>query len=180
MRHGQRVRHWQLGSADRPEAFDLPRLPQLLPALVARLRAMTPRPAVTLPWRIDQPRPTDLTEPVTYLIDVPPTLNPALLGTHLSAWTGAESGGDAADVILRLRQPPATMLTHDRRVNAQTLAMLEGTACASRGRGPGRATARRTSCPTRCWVRSSARRTGWPAVRWSADSSRSRACKRLC
>ncbi len=121
MRNGQRVKNWRLGTPDRPVAFDLDDLPSRLASILDRFRSMTPRPQLTLPWRLDQPPPNGLKSPAWFVIDVPAGVQPTHLMDHLSSWQG-----HAENVSLRLTQPPADVVTQQRRVIGLTLAMLHG------------------------------------------------------
>jgi len=122
LRHGQRVRKWQLGSVDVPNVFFMADLPQLAAAAAVDLRNLAPRPQTILPWRLDQARRPQVKDVAGYLIDVPYAVHAENLAQHLAEWHRAPP----AKVTLHLREPPATQITQRDRVTDLVLRMLHG------------------------------------------------------
>lgn len=122
MRHGQRVRRWQLGWLDRPEAFFRPELPELLQSIYREFRNLAPQPRLVVPWRLDQARSPLTVSDLIYAIDVPLSVMPGGIGPH----TQNQQQPESEDFWLHLRQYPATELSHARRIEDLVLRMLHG------------------------------------------------------
>ena len=123
MRHGQRVRHWQLGTARQPFAFFYHNLPQIAQQVERHFRALTPQPNLMLPWSIDQSRRTDVAtdSELVYAMDVPVGVMPELLSDYLKSWQDSP-----ASLWLHLRSPRADRVAHPGRVNDMVLRMVYG------------------------------------------------------
>lgn len=127
MRHGQRIRHWQLGSVQQPFAFFDNNLPQVVTQIDHQVRNLVPQPNLILPWCITQSRPLGMNEadPVIYAIDVPPTMAPKHLPEYLRPWqTIHNDSSTPARTWLYLRVPPADRVAHTRRATDMVLRML--------------------------------------------------------
>lgn len=118
LRHGQRVRQWQLGTMSQSgdQAF-MATLPDLVEQASASIASLAPKPSLIVPWRIDQTRPADVTTPATYHLDVPATIRPDWLDDYLAEW-------NAADVWVHLRLPRADEATHQRRMDHLSKSMI--------------------------------------------------------
>lgn len=122
LRHSQRVRKWQIGSVDNPMAFYMSDIASVVDGVREQLLNLAPQPRLVLPWRLDQARRPDIEPAITYLIDVPPAVRPDTIGEHLQEWRDSPS----TEFVLRLREPPATQLDHQSRLENLTLRMLHG------------------------------------------------------
>ena len=120
MRHGQRIRNWQLGTSEYPYAFYMPELPQLVETMIQNFRAMTPRPKLVLPWRIDQSRRQDVPSGPAYAIHVPSSVWPEHMDGYMDQWRDSPK----VEYWLHLHEPPADKMRHDRRVEDLALRML--------------------------------------------------------
>ncbi len=122
MRHGQRVRQWQLGSVDYPLAFFVEDLPSRIESIYRDFRDMSPQPQLLLPWRLDQSRRRDVSSDMAYMIDVPVSVAPKWFGDYMGPWLESPS----VETWLHLREPPATELAHQKRIEDLVLRMLYG------------------------------------------------------
>ena len=120
MRHGQAIEHWQLGSVDRPEAFYIKDLPQYIGAIYDDFRDLAPRPTIVTPWRLDQDRREIDQVDVAYAVDVPFAVMPDRIADHYAQWHQPPAG----ELWAYLREPSATELSHDRRVEDLALRIL--------------------------------------------------------
>jgi hypothetical protein len=121
MRHGQRVRHWQIGSLDEVDAFYYSDLQNLLQAISMDFRNMAPQPTLVVPWKLNQSRRNDVGLPVVqYLLDVPSSVMPHHLAAHLEPW----SQSPTADYQLHLRTLDARHTPHPARIDDLLLRLL--------------------------------------------------------
>ena len=120
MHHAQRVHHWQIDSADSDDSFFHDDFNGVVSQIVTHLRNMAPEPRVVLPWPIHQQRQTDLDEEVSFALHVPFGVRAEQLGDYLEQWTTH----DPAEVVLNIQIPPASRVTHGRRINDLVLRML--------------------------------------------------------
>lgn len=117
--HGQRVRRWHLGAPDQAYAFYNPDLDEVMSQVQQRFAALAPQPELVIPWRIDQARRHDLSSSLHYLIDVPPGVTPQQLPAYLEEWNDIKQ-----NYTLHLREPPADVMSHPRRVTDLAVRML--------------------------------------------------------
>lgn len=143
MRHGQRVRYWQMGAIDRAYAFFNTDLTDLTRSITDTLRRMAPQPRVVLPWRLDQDRRPDMPSSLVYLLDVPISVAPDHINGALEPWRSSPT----PDFWLHLRETPATEMAHHRRITGMVLRMLRGWEAQPSG-----------LATTRPWARSTGRR----------------------
>jgi len=113
MGQGQRVHRWKLGSTREANGFQIDDLPEVLAEVADRLRGLTPSPQLVLPWRAYESPRRDMTEPVIYDVDVPPSVQPRFLEQSLEPWRNLSG----ARVQLHLREPNATEMSQARRVD---------------------------------------------------------------
>ena len=122
MRHGQRVRRWQMGCPLRSQtAFDRD-LPRQLAAARAALAQLAPEPLIVLPWQLVYDRRGDVAAGAAYILDVPPAILPQQLGEYLESWRAG--GDDLSALTLLLRSGSAAELSQDRRIADLALRML--------------------------------------------------------
>lgn len=122
MRHGQRIAHWQIGTAREPYAFYYANLPSLLGHIQKHFRSLAPRPQLVIPWRLDQARRDDVTlSDLTYALDVPVSITPEQLTGQLASWRSPP-----ANFWLYLRPLPANEVSHLDRAADLALRMLYG------------------------------------------------------
>ena len=123
LRHGQRVGSWHIGSPDEPEAAYIAQLPQLVDEVYDLFRHWTPEPRLVVPWRIDQPRRSDLTpQRVDYLIDWPAGVVPERLGEAVEDATGWAD--PLSSRRFQVRPVPADVLPHTARIADLALRMV--------------------------------------------------------
>ena len=122
LRHGQRVRQWQLGSIDAADAFLLPDLPGALDAALKQIEGLAPDPRPIVPWRLDQERRSGVSDQFRYVIDVPHAVNPENFAQYMEQW----STSPPTDVRLHLREPPADQVSQRQRVEGMAMRMLYG------------------------------------------------------
>ncbi len=143
IRHGQRVRQWQVGTARRPRAFFYPDLGGLVGSIRREFQNMAPQPQVVLPWRLDQSRRFDAGPDSVFMIDVPVAVRPKYFKHYTPAWHQSPP----ARFWLHLREPPATQLAHTKRAEDLALRMIYGWEANPRG-----------LAVTKPWTRSAGRR----------------------
>lgn len=122
LRHGQRVRQWQIGSIDAAYAFLLPNLSDSLDAALKQIESLAPDPRPMLPWSLDQERLPGLSDQFGYVIDVPYAVNPENFAAYMEQW----STSPPTDVRLHLREPPADEVSQRQRVEDMAKRMLYG------------------------------------------------------
>jgi len=122
LRHGQRVRRWQLGSIDATDAFLLPDLPKSLDVALKQIEGLAPDPRPVVPWRLDQERQLGVSDQFEYVIDVPPAVNPENFSQYMEEWSTSPPTG----VRLHLREPPADQVSQRQRVEDMAMRMLYG------------------------------------------------------
>jgi hypothetical protein len=124
VRHGQRVRQWHLGSADRPEGAYLPELPAVVSRVYEQFRHWTPGPRLVVPWRLDQPLRSDLEgKPVAYSVGWPNGVTPDRLPDYLTAseaWAAPD-----AERRFEIAPPRADRVPHPARVTDLALRMVQ-------------------------------------------------------
>jgi len=119
MRHGQRVRRWQVGSARRPDVYFDDHLADAAERFRHMLHRLAPEPVTVLPWSLDQAPRTDLGDGFAYAIDVPAGIRPEELADYLQPWRDA-----GADTTLELAVPSAANVAHPRRATDLALRMI--------------------------------------------------------
>lgn len=120
LRHGQRVRNWQLGSPTSPEGFSMPDLASTIATIRHEFEKMAPQPDLRLPWSIHESRQQDMGDVQTVVLNVPPTVNASRIGDYLEEWRQPP----AMNLILQFRQTPATEMQHGDRVTDLALRMI--------------------------------------------------------
>jgi hypothetical protein len=111
LRHGQRIRQWQLGTlAQSGRQATMANLPELIEQARQGIAGLAPTPTLVIPWRLDQTRPIGVTRPVTFHLDAPDDVRPDMLESFLSGWK-------PPDVWVHLRLPRADRLTQQRRMD---------------------------------------------------------------
>ncbi len=119
MRHGQRVRRWQVGSSLQADAYFQPHLLAASRKLTAMFYNLAPDPVLVLPWSLDQARRLGDLDQYEYATYVPVGITPRDLGQYLDDWQTPP-----AQVALELATPSALKVPQDQRVRDLTLRML--------------------------------------------------------
>ncbi len=117
--HGQRVKRWFLGSPDQAYGFFSRDLPAVLENIQTQFKSLAPSPELVIPWRLDQSRRKDLPDSIYYLMDVPPAVAADQLPAYLEEWRDIKD-----KLTLSLREPPATEVSHARRVSDLAIRMV--------------------------------------------------------
>ena len=120
MRHGQRVRRWQLGSAVYPSGYFRKDLPDLMALIYKEFRNLAPQPRLLVPWHLSQPRRLGLDANLSFMIQVPPSVG----AEHFSAYIDEWREEPQEEFWFHLSEPPATVLVHEKRVADFVLRML--------------------------------------------------------
>lgn len=122
LKHGQQIRRWQFG---RPIMADLAGASDAM-ATIGRasdaLRELAPRPTIVIPWRLHQSPPSSPSSVGTeFTIDVPFSVQPQHIGDHLAAWRQRVGN---SPVVVQLRVPDATEVSHAGRISDLALRMI--------------------------------------------------------
>ncbi|MEM9790564.1 MAG: hypothetical protein AAF842_09170 [Planctomycetota bacterium] len=120
-RHGPWVRAWQVGDWQAGDVFFYPDLVQRLAPLASLLQTRVADPQLVLPWRIDQPPLSGLSEAYQYAVAVPSSVVPDAIGGYLDSWP------DRGRAWLRLETTSASRLPHERRIADLALRLIEST-----------------------------------------------------
>jgi len=120
IRHGQRVRDWQIGSSLQPDAFFTLPLNQRLTDIQQQFGVLTPSPSIVVPWRLDQQRRPDV-DPGrrSFAIAWPQGITPDNLGRALEGWPVPPAG-----MRLDIELANAADMSQPRRVTDLLLRML--------------------------------------------------------
>ncbi len=86
MRHGQRIRRWQVGSARRPDAYFNDDLADAANRFRTMLIRLAPEPICVLPWSLDQAPRAGLGTNFQYTLEVPVGITPEQLAGYLEPW----------------------------------------------------------------------------------------------
>ncbi len=121
MRQGQRVRHWQIGRADEPEAFFHADLAAVLAAAASDVRALAPQPRLFLPWGVHHARRPELPADAVATLHVPPTVSVEAMADQLDEWRASRK-----PYWLDLAESPADEVRHEARAAGLALRMLHG------------------------------------------------------
>lgn len=125
VRQGQRIKSWQLGTADEPGAAYLPDLDSIVATVYEAFRHWTPDPIVTLPWRVDQPGRADVPDQhVGYAVQWPVGVTPERLVDHIQDMAGLGWASPDAPRRLHLRPAPADVAPHATRIADLALRMV--------------------------------------------------------
>lgn len=119
LNHGQRVKRWFLGSPDQAYGFFIRDLPTVIQHIQTEFTSLAPAPELVIPWRLDQSRRKDLPDSLYYLMDVPPSVVADQLPAYLEEWRDIKD-----KLTLSLREPPATEVSHARRVTDLAIRMI--------------------------------------------------------
>ncbi|MEM9021024.1 MAG: hypothetical protein AAGC44_10705 [Planctomycetota bacterium] len=120
IRHGQRVRDWQVGSSRQPDAFFNGPLNDRLLAIEKRVGAMTPSPHIVVPWRLDQQRRPEVeSERRSFAVAWPQGLTPVNLRGAVADWPVPPS-----DLRLDIELADAAEMSQPRRVTDLLLRMV--------------------------------------------------------
>ncbi len=119
LNHGQRVARWYMGSTDQTYLFYNQDLPEDLQGVHEQFANMVASPELVIPWRLDQQRRHDLPETTYYIMDTPPGIRADQIQTHLKPWQDIKD-----HLTLALREPPADLVSHNRRVTDLAIRML--------------------------------------------------------
>lgn len=117
MRHGQRIRRWQAGSAQDADTYFVRSLPRAAADFDRSLRRLAPEPIAVLPWSIDQAPRDDLGGGFAYAMSVPVGVTPEAIGDYLKRW-------DRGRVSLELQTPSAADVPQGHRVRDLALRMI--------------------------------------------------------
>lgn len=121
LRHSQRVRQWELGSASQPSAMFQKDLPDVINRVRTQFQALAPNPKLLLPWTLLEPRHLDVNKDVGYVLQVPSGVRPDHLADFLQEWEQSPQ----VQHPLMLQIPPATELSQADRVTDLALRMLQ-------------------------------------------------------
>ncbi len=128
MRHGQRVRRWQLGSAAVPSADGVPDLGPSTTRVWQEFRAMVPAPRLVLPWDLTRHRPKGVDTNVQWRLVVPEAVQPDWIVRGVDDWMKGEQA-----VWLHLPSPPAEQVGHVRRCEDLALRLVHAWASGAAG-----------------------------------------------
>lgn len=125
VRQGQRVKTWQLGTADEPGAAYLPGLGSAVTTVYEAFRHWTPDPIVSLPWRVDQPgRPDVPDQHVGYAVQWPVGVTPERLIDHIEDMASLGWAAEGTPRRLHLRPASAELAPHATRIADLALRMV--------------------------------------------------------
>ncbi|MEM6552542.1 MAG: hypothetical protein AAF750_10510 [Planctomycetota bacterium] len=119
MRHGQRVRLWQLGPLTDPATAPREDLPETLAELDRQFRAMSPEPVLIVPWRLDRRPPQGLPSTAAVALAWPQGLKPEVVAQQLAPYLDPPVG-----LRLHLQPPPADEVGHPSRIDDLMLRVL--------------------------------------------------------
>jgi hypothetical protein len=102
LQQGQQVSRWQLGTFAQSAGLSRADLPKVLATTNSAMGETVAQPRLLIPWRIDQPRRTDIKTDVTYTIDLPPSVGPDYLGQYLAPWAGRDAADQASPTSVGL------------------------------------------------------------------------------
>ncbi|MAE65900.1 MAG: hypothetical protein CMJ18_16640 [Phycisphaeraceae bacterium] len=120
MRHGQRVRNWQIGPVTDDQGFFDGALARTADQAIATLRQMTPNPRMVLPWQINQSRRPQAADDALFLLSVTDAVQPEQFAAYLEPWTESPP----VDLIVHLQTRPAEAMSQNRRITDLALRML--------------------------------------------------------
>ncbi len=118
MRHGQRVRLWQLGPPGQTAALRAD-IANVIRQVETEVRATVPSPTLIIPWSLSQPRPRQVANDVAYALDWPAGVTPEALADQLAPWLDPPT-----KLRLHLKVPGGDALRHDRRITELVLRVL--------------------------------------------------------
>ena len=122
LRHSQRVRQWELGSASVPSAMFQKDLASLVSRIRKHFQTLAPNPRLLLPWTLLEPRHEDLGKDLGYVLKVPTGIRSDHINAFLAQW---EQGKKVTHPLL-LELSDATELSQQDRVTDLALRMLNG------------------------------------------------------
>jgi hypothetical protein len=121
LRHSQRVKLWELGTATQPSAMFQKDLPGLIRRIYTQFKALAPNPRLLLPWTLLEPRHEDLGKDVGYVLKMPNGVQPDHINEFLGEW---EQSPLVPHPVL-LETTPATLNSQEDRVTDLALRMLK-------------------------------------------------------
>ncbi|MEM1212378.1 MAG: hypothetical protein AAGI68_08780 [Planctomycetota bacterium] len=119
MRHGQRVRLWQIGPLTDPSTAPRENLPETLAELDRQFRALSPEPVLIVPWRLDRQPPQGLPSTAAVALAWPQGLKPEVVAQQLKPYLNPPMG-----LRLHLQPPPADEVGHPSRIDDLMLRVL--------------------------------------------------------
>lgn len=122
LRHSQRVKQWELGSASLPSAMVQSDLPGVVDRIRKHFQTLAPNPKLLMPWSLLEPRHEDMGNDMGYVLNVPVGVRPDQIKSFLAEW---EQGSQVSHPLM-LQEPVATELSQQDRVTDIALRMLNG------------------------------------------------------